>query len=139
MNTPIMRAGARVLAAFLVLFSLFMLARGHNAPGGGFIAGLVAASAVGLLTLALGAQAARRALRVPPETIAAAGLAIALGAGLFSGLAAEAPFTGLWLLLGAENGGKGLPLSNILLFDAGVWLVVLGATAALILALSETS
>ena len=139
MNTPIMRAGAQVLAAFLIMFSLFMLARGHNAPGGGFIAGLVAAAAVALLTLALGAQAARRALRVPPETIAAAGLAVALGAGLFAAAAGAAPFTGLWLMLGAENGDKGLPLSNILLFDVGVWLVVLGGTSALILALSEAS
>jgi len=137
-NTPILRAGARVLSAFLVVFSLFMLIRGHNAPGGGFIAGLLAASAVGLLALTLGAAAARRAFPVDPTTIAAAGLALALASGLPALAAGAAPFTGLWLLLGADAGDKGLPLSTVLLFDVGVWLTVFGAVGALILSLTET-
>jgi len=137
MSTPILQAAARILVPLMLVFSLFMLVRGHNAPGGGFIGGLVAAAAFGLLAMSHGVGTARRALRLPPETVAGAGIGAALAAGAMSALFGAAPFSGLWLLLGADGGGKGLPISSVLLFDLGVWMTVLGSASTLFFALEE--
>ncbi|MEL6766946.1 MAG: MnhB domain-containing protein [Pseudomonadota bacterium] len=137
MSTPILKAAARVLVALMLVVSLYLLLRGHNEPGGGFIGGLIAAAAVGVLAVSHGVAAARKALRLDPIEILGLGLAAALGSGLFAGLSGEEPFTGLWLLLGADGGGKGLPISTVLVFDIGVWLTVIGAVSALVLALEE--
>lgn len=137
MTTPILQAAARILVALMLVFSLYVLLRGHNEPGGGFIGGLIAASAFALLALSHGTEVARRALQLDPGTVAALGLGAALAAGLLSAVFGEAPFTGLWLVLGADGGGKGVPISTVLLFDIGVWLVVVGAVTALVFALEE--
>jgi L-alanine-DL-glutamate epimerase-like enolase superfamily enzyme len=52
MNSLILRTAARYLLPLLILFSIFLLFRGHNEPGGGFVAGLVAAAAFALYALA---------------------------------------------------------------------------------------
>ncbi|MEM7527984.1 MAG: MnhB domain-containing protein [Pseudomonadota bacterium] len=137
MSTPILKAAARVLVALMLVVSLYLLLRGHNEPGGGFIGGLIAAAAFALLTVSHGAEHARRALRLDPVEILGIGLAAALGSGLFAALSGAEPFTGLWLLLGADGGGKGLPISTVLVFDIGVWLTVIGSVSALVLALEE--
>ena len=142
MTTPILQAAARILVSLLLLFSLFMLLRGHNAPGGGFIGGLIAAAAFALLAASHGVAEARRALRVEPSTVLAAGVAVALIAGIAPLLAGEPPVAARWAFIGggeAEAGGKpsGLAVSTVLLFDLGVWLVVLGSVLALVFALEE--
>ena len=86
-----------------------------------------------------GGAVARRALHLAPQRVAALGVAAALVSGLIAALFGQAPFTGLWLLLGTDGGGKGIPLSTVLLFDVGVWLVVLGAVLTLVFALEEES
>lgn len=131
MNSVILTAGSRVLAGLLLIFSIYMLLRGHNLPGGGFIGGLIGATGFILHAIAADAASARRALRAPPQTIAVAGLAIALAAGLLSAFAGDPFLTGQWLYL------AGLPLSSVLLFDIGVYLVVFGAVLTLVLALEE--
>lgn len=137
MNSLILRTFSRLLVALMLMVSLFLLLRGHNLPGGGFLGGLVAAAGLILLAISEGPKALRAALRVRPESVACAGLGIAIVAGL-AGIFAEAPFlTGLWLFIGAEEGGKGLPLGTPLLFDVGVYLVVIGAISGAALALEE--
>ena len=133
-SSPILQAATRILSALLVVFSLFMLVRGHDAPGGGFIGGLIAAAAFSLLAMSHGVATARRALRLAPETVAALGVATALAAGTLPLFFGEAPFAALWLFLGGAK-GTGLPLSTVLMFDFGVWLVVLGAVLSLVFAL----
>ncbi|MEO0681124.1 MAG: MnhB domain-containing protein [Pseudomonadota bacterium] len=147
MTSPLLQAAARILVAMMLLFSLFMLLRGHNEPGGGFIGGLIAAAAFSLLAASHGVAAARRALRAPPQDVAAAGVAAALIAGLIPALTGEPPFAGLWAFIGgaeAQAGADGaaqkptgLPISTVLLFDIGVWLVVLGSVLSLVFALEE--
>ena len=56
MNSVILRAGSRLLAVLLLVFSVYMLLRGHNAPGGGFIGGLIAASAFVVFAIACGTE-----------------------------------------------------------------------------------
>lgn len=131
MNSIIMTTVARPVALLMIAFSIFLLIRGHNAPGGGFIGGLTIAAAFVLIALSNGVEAAERALRVQPTTIAATGLAVALAAGL-AGLFADQPFlTGLWTHV------AGLPLGTPLLFDLGVYLTVWGSVLSVVFALEQ--
>jgi multisubunit Na+/H+ antiporter MnhB subunit len=129
-STLILHTATRYLAPLLLLFSLFLLWRGHHEPGGGFVGGLVAATAFVLVALADGPQAARRVLRIPPVRLVPLGLATSTGAGLLA-VAQGRPFlTGLW-------SKEVLPLGTPLLFDLGVYLTVAGVVLAILLALME--
>ncbi|MGQ3211579.1 Na(+)/H(+) antiporter subunit B [Shinella sp.] len=133
MNTLIFRTVAPFLTALMVLFSLFVLLRGHNEPGGGFIGGLIAVSALAIFGIANGVDAVRKALWFHPMAISAFGLFMACLAGLMSMVFAVPFMTGLWVypaILGVE-----IPLSSVMLFDAGVYLVVVGAITSIALAL----
>jgi multicomponent Na+:H+ antiporter subunit B len=132
-NTLIFRTTARPITAMMLMFAAFILLQGHNAPGGGFIAGLIAALAVTVYALALGVRAAEQLLVVSAPGIAGTGIALALFAGLLS-LAVGAPFlTGLWADF--HLGDAEIAISTPLVFDIGVFLVVLGAVSAIVLAL----
>jgi multicomponent Na+:H+ antiporter subunit B len=137
MNSLILRAGTRYLAGLLLVFSLYMLIRGHNEPGGGFIGGLIGATGFVLYAIACGTSDARKALRVLPQNLAVAGLGIALLAGLSAAIFGDPLFTGQWLFLGATETEKGLPLSSVLVFDIGVYLVVFGSVLTLVFAMEE--
>jgi len=132
----ILATAARYLLSLLLVFSIFILIRGHNEPGGGFIGGLIAAAAFALNAVAFDAGTARRILRIDPRTLVALGLLIALGAGTVP-LLTGAPFlTGIWFTAYVPGLGE-LPVGTPLLFDCGVYLVVLGVTLTMILTLAE--
>ena len=137
MNSVILRAGTRYLTGILLIFSLYMLLRGHNEPGGGFIGGLIGSTGFILFAVACGTADARRALRLEPQTIAVLGLGIALFAGLFAAFFGDALFTGQWLFIGATETEKGLPISTVLAFDIGVYMVVFGSVLTLVFAMEE--
>ena len=137
MNSVILRAGTRYLAGLLLIVSLFMLLRGHNEPGGGFIGGLIGATGFVLYAIACGTKDARAALRVSPETVAVAGLLIALAAGLAAAIFGDDFFTGQWLFIGATEDDKGLPLSTVLVFDIGVYVAVFGSVLSLVFTMEE--
>jgi multicomponent Na+:H+ antiporter subunit B len=130
----ILRTGTRVLFPMLLVFSAFLLLRGHNEPGGGFVGGLVASMAYALVLVAEGPAAARRALRADPRVLIGLGLGTALASGLVAFLAGRPFLTGLWLDLPLPAVGK---LGSPVVFDAGVYLVVLGVVLAMLLALAE--
>lgn len=132
MNSVILTTGARFLVALFLLFSLYVLLRGHNAPGGGFIGGLIAACGFVVHSFASGVAEARRAVKIDPSTIGILGLVCALAAGLMAAPLGAAPFAGIW----AEVGGYAI--SSVLLFDVGVYLAVLGGILTLVFALEET-
>lgn len=137
MNSIILIAGARLQVVLLLVFSAYMLLRGHNAPGGGFIGGLIAATGFVVYAIACGTEDARKALRFDPGSIAGVGLGIALFAGVMAVFWGDALFTGQWLFIGATAESKGIPLSSVLIFDIGVYLVVLGAILSITFALEE--
>ncbi len=138
MRSLIVRTGARLLFPLLLTFALFITLRGHNAPGGGFIGGLIGATGFVLHAISCGADEARRALRVPPEKLAMAGLGVALFAGVMALFSGDAFFVGQWLFLGATETEKGLPVSSVLVFDVGVYLVVLGSILTLTFAFEDS-
>lgn len=137
MNSLILTTATRLVVAILLIFSVFMLLRGHNEPGGGFIGGLIAATGYVLYAIACGTAAARVALRVNPEQIAMVGLGIAALSGLMSALFGDPLFTGQWAFIGGGEGGHGIPVSSVLMFDIGVYLVVMGGILTLVFALEE--
>ncbi len=135
MNTVIFRTIAPILVAIMIVFSVFILLRGHNEPGGGFIGGLIAASAIAIYGIAAGVKAVRKALKFDPIAIAGFGVFIAALAGIISYFY-QVPFlTGLWFY--PEIDGEKIALSTPLLFDIGVYFAVLGTIAAIALALEE--
>lgn len=134
-DSPIFRAFAPIIAAITLMVSLFITLRGHNEPGGGFIGGLIAASAFALIGLSHGEAAVRRMIGVHPTSIAAFGLLIAGLAGIAPILAAKPLFTALWAFPSAF--GVEIALSTPLVFDIGVYLVVAGSMTAIALALEQ--
>jgi multicomponent Na+:H+ antiporter subunit B len=134
MHSLILATAIRLLLPLMLLFSLFLLLRGHNEPGGGFVGGLVVAAAFALYTLAHGEKEGRRMLRVAPLQLVATGLLIALTSGLLPLLAGQPFLTALWSSFPAPViGHAGTPL----LFDLGVYLLVAGMSLLIIFTLME--
>ena len=132
MNTLIFRTIAPVITVVMIAFSIFVMLRGHNEPGGGFIGGLIAASSIAIEGFAVGPAAVRRSLRADPLAYAGFGLVLAGLAGMVS-LPFDLPFlTGLWTSINI-----GFYISTPLFFDVGVYLVVFGTISAIALSLEE--
>lgn len=134
MVSVILAVASRYLLPLMLIFSFFLLLRGHNEPGGGFVGGLVAAAAYALFFIANGIEEAEKLLKVEPLRLIAAGLLLALLSTWPSLLAGRAFMTGLWLDTNLPVIGKvGTPL----LFDTGVYLLVLGIALKIIFSLAE--
>jgi len=135
MNTLIFRAAAPFLASLMALFSVFVLLRGHNEPGGGFIGGLIAASAFAIYGIAFGVLPVRRALYFHPMAIAGFGLLLSSLSGLYSIFFGVPFLTGIWAEVSILD--VSIDISTVLFFDIGVYLVVLGSISSIALALEE--
>lgn len=136
MNSILLYNWTHVLKAIMLLLSVLLLLRGHNEPGGGFVGGLLAATAFILHALAENVTAARRAVRISPLGMIAVGLGVALVAG-FTGVVYGEPFlTGKWGSLTLPAVGE-VTLGTPLLFDVGVYWVVAGVVLAITFAMLE--
>ena len=125
MNSTLLQIAARFLSWPLVIVSLWLLYRGHNLPGGGFIGGLLAASAFVLYDLTGGGRPARGLFSAAPSVFLASGLGTAVLSAL-PGLFAGNFMKGLWLpAVEVPVAGKIL-LGTPFLFDVGVYLTVIG-------------
>jgi len=134
MFSVILSTASRYLLPLLLIFSFFLLLRGHNEPGGGFVGGLVAAAAYALYFIANGVEEAEKLLKVEPIKLIAIGLSFALLSTVPSLLAQKDFMTGVWLKINFPVVGKvGTPL----LFDVGVYLLVLGISLKIIFSLAE--
>lgn len=136
MNSLILRAAVRLMFPVLLLFSVFMLLRGHNDPGGGFIGGLVAASAILLYLLAVGPQQIRQSFPFGFRRLLPIGLLIAIAAGVLGMLNGQPFLTGVWVTFILPGAGE-VKVGSPLLFDLGVYLVVIGMTVEVIVTMAE--
>jgi multicomponent Na+:H+ antiporter subunit A len=124
---------SRLFFWLLTVLSVLILLRGHNEIGGGFVGGLTAALAFALISLADGTDRARAMLRVHPMALAGGGLFVAIVSGL-PGLFRHGDFLRhLWFELDVL--GVHIKQGTTLLFDLGVYLVVLGAVLAFLFGL----
>lgn len=126
-NPVIMASFTRLLLPLALLVSLFILLRGHNLPGGGFIAGLVTAIALVMQYLANGVTWTHTRLKVDMHTVIGWGLLLATATGLVSWVFGYPFLTSAfshihWPVIGEFE------LASAMAFDLGVYLVVVGAT-----------
>ena len=137
MRSTILQTATRFLMPLLLLFALFLLLRGHNEPGGGFVGGLVVASSFVLYGMAFGVERARRALLVDPSTLLGGGLLVALSSGIPALLLGRPFMTALWTKVGF--GPAVLDVGTPLIFDVGVFLAVIGVVLTIVFTLADTS
>lgn len=119
-----------------LVFSLFLLFTGHNAPGGGFVAGLVAGIALILRFVALGREGIEEVLPDSPEAVMGLGLALSVATGVGGWLWGDSFLSSVKVDVALPGLGE-LHATSALPFDIGVFLVVVGLTAALVLTLGE--
>ncbi|MEM8857671.1 MAG: Na+/H+ antiporter subunit B [Chloroflexota bacterium] len=131
----IFQTASRYLVPLILLFSVFVLFRGHNEPGGGFIGGLVASSAFVLYVFAFDVKEARELLRVHPVSLIGVGLAVAVCSALIAPIFLQETFMyGVWGETELPAIGK---LGTPLMFDIGVMLTVVGTVLAIVFSLAE--
>lgn len=134
----IFRAVGALLFFIINVFAVYLLLRGHNEPGGGFIGGLGSALSLIMLSLAFGVERTQRNMRVDPARLAAIGLLVALLTAMlpvFVGEPLLRHFHWEWKdVLGLGTLKAGTPL----LFDVGVFLVVVGVSTKLIFVLARS-
>ncbi len=129
---------ARLLLPLAVLLSLYLFLRGHNEPGGGFIAGLVLALALILQYVAHGQQWVEQRLRADFRVWIGAGLLIAGGAGIGSWFFGAPLLTSTYAYWTLPLLGS-VPLASAVVFDLGVYLTVVGATMVALLSIGRLS
>jgi multicomponent K+:H+ antiporter subunit A len=122
----------------IVVLALYLLIRGHDLPGGGFAAGVTMSIALILQYMASGTRSVESRLRVRPLIWIGTGLLVALGVGM-AAIVAGYPFLTSWFSYADVPIVGDVPLASALLFDLGVFLIVIGATALILIAIAHQS
>jgi multicomponent K+:H+ antiporter subunit A len=128
----------RLLLPLAALVSIYFLVRGHNLPGGGFVGGLIMATAIVLQYMVGGIIWVEARPRIHPQYWIALGLLAAGSAAMAVWWAAKPFLSSIAIdlhlpLIGAVH------LSTVLLFDIGVYMLVIGATVLILVALAHQS
>ncbi|MFD1412897.1 Na(+)/H(+) antiporter subunit B [Oceanobacillus jeddahense] len=135
-NNMMLQTLARLIILIVLSFSIYLLLAGHNSPGGGFIGGLMTASAILILYLSFGLNSIKKVIRFDYIKIIGIGLLFASVTGVISmvfGLPYLKQFFDYFTLpiLGEVE------LTTALPFDLGVYFVVLASALAIILTIAE--
>jgi multicomponent Na+:H+ antiporter subunit A len=127
---------ARVVFHSALVLAVYLLFAGHNQPGGGFVGGLVAGAAYALLYGSGGIDAVRQSSRVRPWTLLGVGLLLIAASALVPMVLGESLLESAKIAL--ELGPLGSPkVSTVIVFDTGVFLVVVGMVLMLFEAFGE--
>ncbi|MCG9970701.1 Na+/H+ antiporter subunit B [Christiangramia crocea] len=136
-TTIILKTASNYLLPVLLLFSIFILLRGHYLPGGGFVGGLIASIAFILHSFANGLKKTKDILLMHPGFLIPFGLSISFLSGLAPVALFDLPFmTGLWSHDPVAILGN---IGSALFFDIGVYFVVVGVTLTIIFTISESA
>jgi multicomponent K+:H+ antiporter subunit A len=122
----------------IITFAVYLFVRGHDMPGGGFSAGLTLSIAFLLQYLAGGTRWAEDRIRILPLRWMGAGILIAALTGIGAWLLGHPFLTSHFRYLDIPLVGK-VPAASALLFDLGVFLLVVGATVLILIALAHQS
>lgn len=135
MKSLIFKTASTYMLPLLLLFSIFILLRGHYLPGGGFVGGLIAAIAFLIHSFAFGLKETQNIIKINPSFLMPIGLVFAVlaaispffvGAPILKGLWFEEPFRFIGIV------------GSALFFDIGVYLVVIGATLTIMFSITDT-
>lgn len=132
-SSLILTSISRLIFWPMLMLSVLLYWRGHQMPGGGFVGGLVAASAFSFWGFSFGRQAMCRRLIFAPTTWMAVGLVCAYGSGFISVLSGRSFLAGAWIQTSTFLGELGTPM----LFDFGVYCVVVGMVVMIVTELLE--
>lgn len=135
MNSLLLKQTSRYLMPGFLLFSFFLLLRGHDLPGGGFAGGLVGAAAFILFGLANGTEELKKVFKVDTLWLIGLGLVLAIVSGTFAILIGNPYLQAIWLTVPFFE--YEVKLSTPLIFDIGVYFVVVGFVMTIFLALQE--
>ena len=123
MRTPILQTTINLLMPLFFLFSLYLLFRGHNEPGGGFIGGLIGGIAFVFHAMVFDSRITLRVFRLNPVRLIAVGLSLALISGFIALFSGDPFMTASWTDFYLPLIGRpGTPI----IFDIGVYLLVIG-------------
>jgi multicomponent Na+:H+ antiporter subunit B len=134
MKSLIFKTAATYLLPLLLLFSVFILLRGHYLPGGGFVGGLMAALAFILHSFAFGLKETQSIVKLNPRYLMPIGLALSILSALSPWVVGLPVMTGLWFDEPLRLIGM---VGSALFFDIGVYLVVVGSTLTIMFSISE--
>lgn len=136
MQSTILKTATNYLLPLLLLFSVFILLRGHYESGGGFVGGLVASIAFVLHSFAYGLANTKVLLKYPPRTYIPVGLLLSFVSGIAPMFLGKSFMTGIW-------SSEPLPVIGLvgsaLFFDIGVFIVVIGVTLTILFTISEST
>ncbi|UOR12608.1 Na(+)/H(+) antiporter subunit B [Halobacillus amylolyticus] len=135
-NDLILRTTTSIIAFILLGFSVYLFFAGHNAPGGGFIGGLMAAAALVLMYMAYGLNAMEKVIRVNFRYMTFTGLLIAVATGAGSFAFGEPFLSQTFAYFQLPILGR-TELATALLFDLGVYLTVIGISMTIILTVAN--
>jgi multicomponent Na+:H+ antiporter subunit B len=131
-----LQTASKILVFIIMTFSIYILFAGHHNPGGGFIGGLITASALVLLYIAFDLQSVRDIIPVDFKQLAASGVIVAVLTGTVSFLF-DVPFlTQSFAYVNLPLLGK-TELASAVIFDLGVYMTVIGTTMTIITSISE--
>jgi len=137
MNSVILQIAQRYVRFLLLFFAVIALLRGHNHPGGGFIAGLLAGLSIVMKGFAFDIEQVRRQMKLSPSGFIGTGLVLIVVSTLPSLLAGNAFMSGSWTTISMPL-GVDLKLGTPLLFDTGVFFAVIGVTLMFLFSLTKS-
>ncbi len=129
--STILSTVSRSVLPTVFVFSVFLLSSGHAYPGGGFIGGLVAAAGLVVLWANGGAALVRKILRVRPELLLALGLLAAYTSAVLGWVLGSEMLESTLIRWTMPVFGP-ITLATYLIFDTGVYLVVIGLTGMIL-------
>lgn len=137
-NSFLLKAATGIVFFVVIVFSVYILLRGHNLPGGGFIGGLAAAVAFLLHGLAHGFDEMEAQIKLDPIRLATFGLLLAVLTGLVPVLLGRPFFEHYNTYLAVPYVGQ-VPLGTPLVFDIGVYFLVIGICTKIIFVLARST
>lgn len=138
MNSVILQIAQRYVRALLLFFAVFALLRGHNHPGGGFIGGLLAGLSIVMKGFAFNMEQIEKEMRLSNRGFMGIGLALIVLSILPSLIMGKEFMKGMWMVVPLPVLGD-LKLGTPLLFDTGVFFIVIGVVLMFLFTLKKGS
>ncbi|KMK77541.1 Na(+)/H(+) antiporter subunit B [Alkalihalobacillus pseudalcaliphilus] len=135
-NDVMLQTISRVVVYIILIFSVYLFLAGHNSPGGGFIGGLMTASALLLMYLVFEKKSIKKSLNINFEAMIGVGLIITILTGVIGVLNGDSYLTQYFDYYQLPILGE-TELTTALPFDLGIYLVVVSIALTIILSIAE--